>query len=102
MDFVCEIVLHALKQPRFQTTPDSQSAMNDLLIASKVKAALAQMSQIRLGYLNVISKDGNVFIIGRSRSQEISDSVIEIAGSVPGVKKVEVHVDVDYRSFSIE
>ena len=102
LDFVCEIIQYAIKQPQFKTTPESAKAMNDLLVSSRVKAALAQVSQIRLGYLDVKADNGNVVVIGRSRSQEITDSIKEIVGNVKGVKKVEIHVDVDYHSFSIE
>lgn len=102
LDFICEVVLHAVKQPRFRTTADSQKAMNNLLVASRVKAALARNSQIRLGYLDIQAVDGDVMITGKTRSQQISDSLLEIAGKVTGVKSVKTQVKVDYRSYPIE
>ena len=102
LDFVCEMVMHAIKQPRFQATPESQEAMDNLLIVSRVRAALSKTQQVRLGTLDIKSNKGNVLIIGRSRSQEITNSILQVTSTVPGVKKADVQVDVDYRSIAIE
>jgi cytidylate kinase len=102
LDFICEMVIHAIKQPRFQTTPESTKALNDLLISSRVKAALARIPKIRLGYLDIKSNNGEVVIHGKSKSQEVSNSILEVAGIVPGVVKVKTDVEVDYHSYRIE
>ena len=99
---VCDLVIHAIKHTCFETTPESTIAMKNLLIASRVKAALAKIPKIRLGSLDIKSDNGKVIIIGRSRSQEISDSILKVAATVPGVVKVDAHVDIDYKSFPIE
>jgi cytidylate kinase len=101
-EFICSLVLCAVAQTRFKTTPESTKSMNDLLLASRVRAALAAISQIRLGNLYIKANDGNVTIQGRSRSQETSDSILEIASKVSGVVEVKSNVEVDYRSFKIE
>ena len=101
-DCICDLVLHATKHSCFNTTPESTIAMNNLLISSRVRAALAKIQKIRLGSLDIKSDNGKVIIIGRSRSQEISDSILEVAAKVPGVVKVDAHVDIDYKSFPIE
>ena len=102
LEFICQLVSCAIKHPCFETTPESTKFMNDLLIASRVRAALAQISQIRLGNLDISADDGEITIQGRSRSQEISDSILEVASKVPGVAKVQTHVEVDYHSYKIE
>ena len=99
---VCDLVVHATKQSCFHATPESILSMKNLLISSRVKAALAEIPKIRLGSLDIKSDNGEVIIIGRSRSQEISDSILKVAANVPGVVKVNAHVDIDYKSYPIE
>jgi cytidylate kinase len=95
-------IVRLVKSPMFQCTPESKKAMNDLLIASRVRAALAQTHQVRLGYLHIQADDGIIIINGRSKSQSTLDLIREIAGKVDGVKEVKMHVDIDYRSYQIE
>jgi cytidylate kinase len=102
LDFVCELVQHAVKQPEFQATPQSIKAMQDLLIASRVRAALARIPDIRLEHLAVRADGGLVTIRGRTKLQKISDDILETATSVPGVDKVENQVEIDYRGYEIE
>jgi len=102
LDFVCEMVQHAVKQPQFQSSPESRKAMNDLLMASRIRAALARIHQIRLELLEIKADDGNVIIRGRAKSQEMLDSILEVATGVPGVVNVDSQVDLDYHSLRIE
>ncbi len=102
LEFVCEMVKHAIEQPRFQSTPESRKKLEDLLLSSRVRAALARNSQMRLELLEVRADGGTVSIRGRSMSREKSDEIRKIASGVPGVEKVESGVQVDYRSYGIE
>ena len=95
-------IVQLAKSPVFQTTPESQKAMNDLLISSRVKASLVQIPQINLGYLDIRSNNGMVTINGRTKSQEISDSILEISKNVPGVNEIKMNLEIDYRSYKIE
>ena len=90
------------KSPSFQTTTESQKAMNELLISSRVRAALAQIPQIQLGYLDIKSDNGKVTINGRAKSQKIVDSIFKVSGGVTGVNEIIMNVDIDYRSYKIE
>jgi cytidylate kinase len=95
-------IVKLVRSPMFQSTPESQKAMNDLLISSRVRASLAQTQQVRLGYLEVKADSGIVTISGRSKSQKILDLIFETAQNVTGVKDVKMDVDIDYRSYKIE
>jgi cytidylate kinase len=95
-------IVELVRSPVFQTTPESQKAMNDLLISSRVRASLAKIPQIRLGYLDIRSDNGKVVINGISKSQEILDSIFEVAKNVPGVTEIIMNVEIDYRSYKIE
>jgi cytidylate kinase len=102
LDFVCELIAHAVKQPEFQATPKSIKAMNDLLLASKVRAALASMHNIRLDLLEIYADDKKVVISGKVKSQKLLDEILEIANGIPGVDTFENKVRVDYRGYGIE
>jgi len=102
LDFVCEMVSHAVKQIPFQVTEESARAMENLLIASRVRAALAGLPNMRLDLVGVEADGGKVTIRGRTKSMELTDEIGATAGSVPGVEKVENLTQVDYRSFSPE
>jgi cytidylate kinase len=102
LEFACEMIQHAVKQPQFQTTPSSKKAMYDLLISSRVRAALAGIPQLRLEYLEVSAHEGNVVISGRTKSRDIMEEVLETALSVPGVDHVDNQAEVDYRDYKIE
>ena len=97
-----DAIVHLVKSPMCKTTPESQKAMDDLLISSRVKAALARLPLVNLGYLEIRANSGNVTISGRSKSQEISDSILSTARDVPGVKEIKMNVEIDYRSYKIE
>jgi cytidylate kinase len=102
LDFVCELVIHAVGQPEFQTTPQSTKAMNDLLLASKMRAALAHIHNIRLDSLDICADGKTVTIRGRVKSSKLLDEIVRISGEVPGVDKIENEVQVDYRSYRVE
>lgn len=86
-NLICDAAASAL----FKHTDESMKAMQDLYLASKVKAALIQ--QVPL--VGVIADGGVVHVTTRghlSREAQINKSVTEIVKTVPGVKKVLVEV----------
>jgi cytidylate kinase len=101
-EFVCEMIRHAVAQPRFQATPDSRRAMSNLLIASRVRATLAGIPGMRLEYVDVQADGGKVVIRGRTKSQTLLEAMLDEAATVPGVEDVVVDVEVDYRDYKIE
>jgi cytidylate kinase len=102
LKFVCEMVCHAAKQPQFQATEESKKAVYDLLIASRVRAALAGNRDVRLEYLDIKANDGKVIIKGRVKSQVLTREVLETAGKVAGVKEVRDEIDIDYRGYPVD
>lgn len=102
LEFVCEMVSHAVRQPRFQATAESKKALSDLIISSKVRAALAGIRDIRLERLIIRADDGQVIISGRVKSGGLSKAVEEAASRVEGVKKVENKIEIDYRGYEID
>ena len=102
LGFVCEMVQHAIRQPQFQPTPQSTKAMHDLLLASRVRAALARIPNIRLEQIDVKADDRGVVLRGRVKTQAASVASADAASRTPGVEGVENRLEVDYRSYGIE
>jgi cytidylate kinase len=102
LDFVCEMVIHAVKQPQFKTTPESAKAMKNLLTASRVRAALADIPLLRLDLLKIEAKAGTVTIQGRVKTKKLLDAVTEKVDKVPDVVQVDNMVEVDYRGYGVD
>jgi cytidylate kinase len=102
LDFVCEVVTHAIKQPQFQTTPESAKAMHNLMLASRVRAKLAGIANLRLDHLGVTAEGNTVIIRGKVKSQELLDTALVAARQVPAVAVVENQLQVDYRGHGVE
>ncbi len=81
-DFIC----HAVRLEQFQTTRESQQAMDDLAISAKVKAALVGLKPDA----EVSAENGVVRI--RIRSSQIGEEshMRGLVKRVPGVKDVEI------------
>jgi cytidylate kinase len=101
-NFICDMVTHAVRQPQFQVTPQSAKAMNDLLMASRVRATLAGIPNLRLDHLGVVADGDLVTIRGKVKSQELLDAVLAAAKQAPGVGTVNGELQVDYRSYGVE
>jgi len=102
LDFVCEMAAHAVTRPQFQATPESTQAMKNLSTASRVRAALAGIPNLRLDRLAVLADGGVVTLRGRVKSQKQLDTVLEMADKIPEIDKLENEIEVDYRSFGVE
>jgi cytidylate kinase len=102
LGLICEMVQHAASRPQFQATPESVKALQDLLVASRVRAALAGVAGVRLSEIEVRADSGAVLILGRARSRELLDDVVSAAREVPGADRVESQLEVDYHSQRIE
>jgi cytidylate kinase len=102
LDFVCEMIVHAVRQPEFQATAQSTKSMNDLSLASRLRAALAENRDIRLDLLEIRADDNTVEISGRVKSRRLLDDILEIAGGLPGVGRVENKIQIDYHSYRVE
>ncbi len=101
LNFVYQVVHCAIQQAQFRTTPESAKAMQDLLIASRTRAALAGLPNIRLDKLLVEAHDGAVTVQGIVKSRDLSDAVTEAAARVDGVTSVDNQVQIDYRSIGV-
>lgn len=83
-----ELVTAAVKRPEFQVTEESQKAMEDLCLASRVRAALAADKITAYAEVGVDADGDVVYLKGRIRPQSSVDSILRVAGRVEGVREV--------------
>jgi cytidylate kinase len=88
-----DIICHAVNLEHFRTTPESQKAIEKLLVAARVKAALMAIKPD----IEVAAEDGTVSIKVKTtefeKEKELIDKVETTAKSVPGVKNVKVRLE---------
>jgi cytidylate kinase len=84
-----ELVAAAAQRPEFQPTPESRKAMADLLLASRVRAALAATKATASADVEVRADGDVVHLRGRVRPASMVQSIIDVAGKVDGVREVD-------------
>ncbi len=85
------IICHTAGFEGFQTTPESQKAMDDLQLACEVKARLIDIRQD----VEVSADNGTVSVITEAHAPQednVAREIRRIAETVPGVSNVLVHV----------
>jgi cytidylate kinase len=86
-----DVICHAARLKHFQTTPESQKAMDDLVLSSEVKAALIDTKPD----IEVSANNGVVHIeTEASLNQEpiLIQKMEKIAKAIPGVKEIRIKV----------
>lgn len=90
VDNAVEIICNTVGLADFQTTPDSQEAMDDLFLAAEVKASLIGLKPD----IEVVAKDGIVHIattIPESQEETLVQKIHEITKGIQGVKEIKTH-----------
>jgi cytidylate kinase len=89
VDDAVNLICHAAGLQTFKTTPESQKAMDDLVLASEVRTTLIEIKPD----IEVFVRDGGV-TLGASafimRDPELIRELERIVRSIPGVKDVNV------------
>jgi cytidylate kinase len=88
VDIICDIA----RRKQFQTTPDSQKAINDLVIAASVKAALVFL----IPDVNVQCADGKVIVFFKSRKdheENLIAKIHEIAWPIKEINEISVEIE---------
>ena len=85
-----EAVVQAAAHPEFQPTPASAQALRDLVLQSRVAAALAADPRTADAALTVTADAGRVTVTGQVRWPDGMDPVAQIAERVADVKAVDV------------
>ena len=86
-----DIICHTAGLEHFRTTPESQSKMDDLVLAAEVKAALIDLKPD----IKVTAENGVVDVktkADESMEEELYQKMEAIATTIPGVKELKVHI----------
>ena len=86
-----DIICHAVMLEQFQTTPESQRAIDDLALAAQMKAALVDVKRD----LQVSAKNGTVFVkteIQRGYEEALAQKIRKISKSIADVKDVKIDI----------
>jgi cytidylate kinase len=86
-----EMICHAVKLEPFQTTQESQKAMDDLALAARAKAVLMDLK----ADLQVSAKDGTILVKTQApilQSEPLAQQIKEIAKTIPGVVDTKIEV----------
>lgn len=86
----CDVICSVAQLKCFEFTPDSQRAMDDLALASCVKANLAMDPLTADFQFEVASEAGSVSVKGGIVSSDQVKRIGDIVRAVPGVVKVEL------------
>lgn len=87
----CEVVCSMAKLKSFEVTPECQQAMDDVALASRIRANLAIDPSTSDLELEVAAHSGSVSINGELLSANQANEIRRIAKAVPGVHAV--HLD---------
>lgn len=90
-DEAVEIIAHTTELKAFETTFESQKALDDLAMAAEVKAALIAIKPD----IQVFSENGKIVVGGKSslaKEPELVQRMETIVKNIQGVKSVEIKV----------
>ena len=98
LESACEMIICTLNQNEFKESPESQTIIEDFLLASQVKAVLTGNDRTKGLELAVSAEKGKVRISGtfetggifHSGKHRIKNDLIEVARQVAGVKEVQI------------
>lgn len=89
VEAAAEVAAAAAQREEFQPTEASRKAMDDLVLASRVKAALAADEKTASVEVAIRADDGVVSLKGKVRPESLVESVIRVATDVEGVREVD-------------
>jgi cytidylate kinase len=95
-----ETALAVVQRPEFTPTEDSRLAMENLLLESRVRAALAADAETASAAVQVLANRGVVSLRGRVRPNRMVDSVVGVARRVEGVVQIDQR-DLDAPEYTV-
>lgn len=86
-----DIICHTVNLEQFRTTPESQSAMDDLALAARVKAEIVEKYPVS----KVTAREGEALVhvqASETVATAIAEDIEYMVAPLPGVRTVKVHV----------
>ncbi|MDA8217140.1 MAG: cytidylate kinase family protein [Dehalococcoidales bacterium] len=93
LDGACDILADLAQMERFQPTPESLKAVEDLSLGCRVWAKLANDPRTRAAEVKVVADGGVVTVSGRARSEDILEAIPLVAREVDGVTEVQAKTE---------
>jgi cytidylate kinase len=90
LEGACELVCLTAAKEEFQPTPESQKRLDDLLLATEVRAKIAADESIADEGIEVEAHDGIITIGGKLHSSKDAVKLTGLARQYPGVRDVEL------------
>lgn len=87
----CHVIATMANERCFAFTPECQAAMNDLVLASRIRANLALNGSTSNLEVEVLAHAGSVAIKGRLASMDQLEEVERVAWAVPGVTDLNLN-----------
>ena len=91
-----ETLVHMTELEEFKPTDASREAFADLLLGSRVWAALFKDPRTRSANIRVEARKGHVTVAGDADSEQIVDAIRDVALRVEGVKGVTCDIGVGF------
>jgi cytidylate kinase len=90
IETACVVVSAAIRSRCFEFTPECQQRMDDLALASRVRATLALNPPTSHLELEVTARKGAISIKGKLSGAREVEELERVAASVPGVKSINL------------
>jgi len=89
-----DAIVHMASMDAFKPTLQSQKALDDLILSSRVWSALAINGQVMVTNITVSADAGKVAIAGGASSTKAINVITDVAQRVEGVKEVKTDVGI--------
>ncbi len=99
VDNAVDIICNAVSSEQFRTTPQSQKALDDLVLAARVKAELV----VSCPNVQVCAEDGVVYVdtkAGPAIAEPLAEELKAKANKISGVKEIRMNVSPTAAFFS--
>lgn len=93
----CMIVAQTVNHG-FQTTPESQQMLDNLVLTSDIRAKMGLLKEISDDRIEVEARDGIVTITANVRFLADANRVRELVAQIPGVKDIQSKIEIGKRS----
>ncbi|MBN2125845.1 MAG: cytidylate kinase family protein [Deltaproteobacteria bacterium] len=94
IDSVCDVITCFVGLDDFKATAESEKAVKDLTLGTRVWAALAKNEKTKAAFVQVVADNGNVVISGGAGSEKVVDAIPEVARQVAGVGEIRNEVGI--------
>ncbi|MDD5563647.1 MAG: cytidylate kinase-like family protein [Thermoanaerobaculaceae bacterium] len=89
LETICAMIAAGVREKEFQPSPETKDALEDLYLASGVEAALASDARTLAWEIGARSRAGNILLEGPFLEDSQLADVLEVSGTVHGVRAVE-------------